>query len=663
MNNEALIARVAYNLRVSSVLSTTTAGSGHPTSCLSAADIVATLFCHIMRFDPHDPHNPNNDRFILSKGHAAPLLYAIWKELGVISPEELLTLRQFGSALEGHPTPAFSRYEAATGSLGQGLSVGLGMALAAHLDKRNYRTFVLMGDGELSEGSIWEAAEIAAYYKVSSLIGIVDCNRLSQSTTALYQHSTESYAAQFKAFGWNTLLIDGHSIPALIQALETAYNQQKKPTVLLAHTYKGYGLEGIENKEGFHGTAFKKADLPEILTLLAQRFPQASASANMNTETITPRNIITERTGHEWQKTTKAQPISTDSISQGRQDGNREGKFQEDFTVKKELHYQKLGPSPYALDELIPTRKAYGDALARLGTYNSTLVSLDADVKNSTYAQTFEKIHPERFIQCFIAEQNMVGMGVGLAARGKIPFISTFGCFFSRAYDQIRMAAIGKAPLRLCGSHAGVSIGHDGPSQMALEDIALMRALPDSAVLYPSDATSCWKLMDIMAHRGEGITYLRTTRGPTPTIYARDEEFHLGGCKIVKSNSIDQVTIIGAGITLFEALKAYDILKSYGVSVAVIDLYSIKPLDIQTLRTCIEKSEKRVVVVEDHYGPGGIGEAVLQALANQGYAFKLLAVPGCPRSGSPEELMAWAGIDAAAIVAAALELVDHALSP
>jgi transketolase len=592
---------------------TTQAGSGHPTSCLSAADIVAALFFYAMHFDPQNPHNPNNDQFILSKGHAAPLLYAVWKELGIIAPADLLSLRDIDSVLEGHPTPRFSRVDVATGSLGQGLSMGIGIASAARLDKREYKTYVLLGDMETTEGQVWEAAEIAAHYKLSSLIAIIDCNNLGQSTQALDDYDLDAYHAKFTAFGWHSLIFDGHAMPDIMRAFDQAKKNKDKPMVLIAKTIKGYGLDTIENKQGFHGKAFSSAELPSLLEQLKKRFP---AAATYDDE-------------YQWQP----QIPSTKGIS----------------VPSKKVTSVSLKQT-YATSSDVATRKAYGQALVDLGAQLADGVVLDAEVKNSTFAELFEKHYPDRFFQCFIAEQNMVSMGVGLTARGKIPFISTFGAFFTRAYDQIRMAAIGRSALRLCGSHAGVSIGEDGPSQMALEDIAMMRAIPDSAILYPCDGVSTYKMVEIMAHRNDGITYLRTTRATTPIIYSAQEEFELGGCKILRQSEHDVACIVSAGITVFEALKAYEMLQKENRSVAVIDAYSVKPLAEATIIAIAKKSGNRIITVEDHYLEGGLGQAVAYAVRNESITIECLAVTKLPRSGKPEQLLAFEEIDANAIV-------------
>lgn len=602
----------AYHIRLSSLMMTTAAGSGHATSCLSAADIVAALFFYGMRYDPNNPDNQHNDRFILSKGHAAPVLYAAWKEAGMLSQQELMSYRTFNSVLEGHPTRRFKYTEAATGALGIGLSVGVGMALNAKRDHLDYRTYVLLGDGELAEGSVWEAAEVASHYKLNNLIGIVDCNRLGQSSESLHGHHLQRFADIFHASGWDTLVVDGHNAQQLMTAIDKAREQIDKPTMILAKTIKGYGISLFEDKEDFHGKALTKEQLPTAITELESRFAHAALYTG----------------DYQWQPYEVAQESAI-------QDG----------TIVLTLDDPK-----YKIGDMLATRKAYGQALVALGRVSSQVISLDADVKNSTYAELFEKTFPERFVQSFIAEQNMVSMAVGFERRGKMPFVSTFAAFFSRAYDQVRMAAISKARLRLVGSHAGVSIGQDGPSQMGLEDIALMAALPGSVVLYPSDGVSTHKLMQAMARYNGGISYLRTTRAETPILYENYEDFVIGGCKIVRQNEDDVACIVAAGITLHEALKAYDLLQKEGISVAVIDLYSIKPLDTQTLKLVAAQSGNTIITVEDHYLQGGIGQLVAYGLRNTDIKIECLAVTELPRSGTPQELLAWAGIDAQAIV-------------
>ncbi len=614
MADIAHLQRKAYALRKLSLMATTEAGSGHPTSCLSAADIVAALFFYGMKFDPVDFGNPHNDRFILSKGHAAPLFYAAWEQLGALTEKELLQLRTVDSPLEGHPVPRFPYTEAATGALGCGLSIGLGMELASRLHDISYYTYVLLGDSEMTEGSVWEAIELAAYYKTTKLVAIVDFNRLGQSTEVIDDHNAEKHAQRWQGFGWRTICIDGHNMEEIVYALDEVRRPQEKPVAIIARTYKGYGLEGIEDTNGYHGRVIPKEQLPAALTSLKERFKE---------------------TAHEEQVSPIARyhrpPRPTISFGQP--------------------------PCTYTKNTKLATRKAFGESMAAYGDKLHTMISLDAEVKNSTYAQTFEQVYPKRFIQCFIAEQNMIGMGVGLEARGFIPVCSTFASFMTRAHDQLRMAAINRTPLRLAGSHAGVSIGQDGPSQMGLEDIAMIRALPKSIVLYPCDAVSTYHLLYRALQYQDGISYLRLTRADTPVIYEPDTAFVIGGFHVIKEHIDDKVCIIAAGVTLYEALKAYEELHKQGIPVTVIDLYSIKPLDVPRLTTYAQRIGK-VITVEDHYLQGGLGEAVCYALRNEDCTIDVLAVDKLSRSGTPEELLAYHEIDHTAIIKRVKKLVE-----
>ena len=601
-------------LRIHSIVATSEAGSGHPTSCMSAADLTATVFFYAMRYDVANPKNPANDRFVLSKGHAAPLLYAAWAEAGAFSVERLKTLRQFTSDLEGHPTPRLPWVDVATGSLGQGLSCGAGMALnGKYLDKIGNNIFVLMGDGEVAEGSVWEAAEIASYYKLDNLIGIVDVNGLGQSQRTMYGHDTEVYRRRFEAFGWHAVAIDGHNVAEIIAALDEAMAVTDKPAVIVAATRKGKGVSFTEDKDGWHGKALRKGE--ELERALAELKPKITSAEGLKMKPPEGR--------------------SASSVA----------------TVKGDLT-----PGEYSIGQPVATREAYGDALARLGDVNPLIVVLDGDTKNSTYSEKFMKAHSERFFESFIAEQNMVGAAVGLGAMGKIPFASTFACFLTRAYDHIRMAAVSQANLKLCGSHAGVSIGEDGPSQMALEDLAMMRAIEGSTVLYPSDAIATDQAVRLAAeHRG--IVYIRTSRPKTPVIYSKEEEFSIGRAKVIRKSTDDQAAIVSSGVTLFEALAAYDQLKAEGISVRVIDLFSVKPVDEETLRAAGKETNDLIITVEDHAAWGGIGDAVASAASPAGIRVHQLAVREVPRSGKPEELLAAFGIDRAAIVQAVKEMI------
>lgn len=590
------------------------AGSGHTTSCLSAADIVAVLFFYAMRYDPYHYQNPDNDRFILSKGHAAPLLYAAWHELGLVSDKDMLSYRKFDSVLEGHPTRRFAYAEAATGSLGMGLSIGVGEALCAKLDKRDYRTYVLMGDSESSEGSVWEAIQLAAHYNLDNLICFIDVNNLGQSTETMLDYKIKQYVDICIAFGWQVFDVDGHSVKSLMEVIDKAHHVTGKPVMIIAKTVKGYGVDLVAGLQGFHGKALTGDQEKQALDQLKKNFPESESYKDDDFEWQAP---------HPHPNAVAYTGATTIII------------------MEKPV---------YTKGEMVATRKAYGVALALLGDICDAVVSLDAEVKNSTYAEIFESMHPERFFQCFVAEQNMVGMGIGFDCRRRIPFISTFSSFFSRAHDQIRMAAIGNAALRLVGSHCGVSIGQDGPSQMGLEDIALMRCLPNSVVLYPSDAVSTHKLVEQMARYSDGISYLRTTRMETPVLYDNGEEFPIGGCKVLRKSNNDVACVVAAGVTLHEALKAYETLAKQNVFISVIDLYSIKPLDVSTLISVARASGNKITTVEDHYPEGGIGEAVTRALCNEGITIHSLAVTHMPCSGTPEQLLAFEGIDAAAIV-------------
>jgi transketolase len=597
-----LLKGIANQLRIHSITSTTAAGSGHPTSCCSAADVMATLFFGHMRYDAKNPHYHNNDRFILSKGHAAPLLYAAWAETGLFPTSELLKLRQFGCDLEGHPTPRLPFVDVATGSLGQGLSVGAGMALAARLDNLNYNTYVLLGDGEIAEGAVWEAASFAGVYKLNNLIAIVDDNRLGQSQATAFGHDIGVYRKRFEAFGWRVEDLDGHDIEEILEVL-SGVGLNDQPLCIIAKTYKGAGVSFLQDKDGWHGKPLNKEEAAKAIAEL-----QPSAKSGIGVPIPAPAQL----------------PAPNNAAPAG------------------------YPPIAYKPGDLVATREAYGAALERIGGVDPRIVAMDGDTKNSTFAEKFSKKFPSRFTECFIAEQNMVGVATGFGARGKVPFASTFACFFTRAYDQIRVAGISQANLKLVGSHVGVSIGEDGPSQMALEDIAMMRAVAGSVVLYPSDAVSTEKLLEQMA-LAKGIHFLRTSRPKTPVIYGNDEKFPIGGAKVVRQNAGDKVTIVGAGVTLHEALKAADTLKAEGIGVTVIDAYSIKPLGRDIIKAAAQKTGNTVITVEDHYIEGGLGDAVAGELSVEGIRVHKLAVTSLPRSGKAAELLAHFGIDAAAI--------------
>jgi transketolase len=604
-NIEEALSGIANQLRIDSITATTAAGSGHPSSCCSAADVVAALFFGHMRFDPKNPHYANNDRFILSKGHAAPLLYSAWAELGVIPREKLATLRELSSDLEGHPTPRLPFVDVATGSLGQGLGVGVGMALCARLDNLDYRTYVLLGDGECAEGSVWEAASLAGINQLNNLVAIVDANRLGQSQPTAFGHDVEVYRKRFEAFNWRTEVIDGHDMEEILEVLAAA-GLGKQPLAIIAKTFKGHGVSFMEDKEGWHGKACSK---DEAATAIAELQPKA--------------------------KTGIAEAIPAPSV----------------LPLPKNDAPAGYPATTYKLGDLVATREAYGNALVRLGGVDERIVAMDGDTKNSTFADKFFKKYPARFTECFIAEQNMIGVATGFSTRGKVPFASTFACFFSRAYDQIRMAGISMANVKIVGSHVGVSIGEDGTSQMALEDIAMMRAVEGSVVLYPSDAVCAEKLMEQMASH-KGVSFLRTSRPKTPIIYSNDEAFPIGGAKIHRQAAGDKVTVVGAGVTLFEALKAADALAAEGIGITVIDAYSIKPLGKDVIRSAAQKTRNLVLTVEDHYPEGGLGDAVAGELSVEGIRVTKLAIRQLPHSGKPNELLAKYGIDAAAIAKA-----------
>ena len=595
---------IATQLRIDSIVSTTASGTGHPTTCMSAAEIVATLFFSEMRFDPKDPHNPYSDRFVLSKGHAAPILYSAWAEVGLFPREELLKVRQIGSDLEGHPTPRLSFVDVATGSLGQGICAAIGTALNARRIGADYRTYVLLGDGEMAEGSVWEAASAGVHHKLDNLCGIIDVNGLGQSQATQFGHDMQAIASRWSAFGWHTIVVDGHDIEQLLKAYDEARATSGRPTMILARTEKGKGVSFIEGKEGWHGKALKKGD--EADKAIAELEQQMTAGV------LKPEIRQPERKGHP-----PADPAD----------------------------YSKMPAPAYKLGDLVATREAWGTALAALGGVDPRVVALDADVKNSTYSDRFEKLHGDRFYEFFIAEQAMVGAAMGLAARGAIPFPSTFAAFLTRASDFIRMAGISTSNVKFTGSHAGVSIGEDGPSQMALEDLSLMRGIPDCAVLYPSDAVCAERLVVEMAQR-PGMAYMRTSRPKTPVIYGLDEKFPIGGSKVVRQSDADVATVIGAGVTLFEALKAYDQLKSEGIAIRVIDAYSLQPIDSGTLLAAAKATSGVVITVEDHYSAGGLGDAVSEAIAPAGCGVKRLCVREIPRSGLPDELLDRYGISA-----------------
>ncbi|RIE14777.1 transketolase [Candidatus Cryosericum hinesii] len=604
------LTKLATRVRYDILHMTTEAGSGHPTSSLSATDLLTGLFFGgTFRFDLNHPQNPCNDRIIFSKGHASPLFYALYAAAGVLSQEELLTYRRMGSPLEGHPTPRFAYAEAATGSLGQGLGIGVGIAMnGRYVDKLLYNTYVLMGDSEVAEGSVWEAAELASHYQLDNLVGILDVNRLGQRGETMLDWELETYEARFAAFGWHTIVLeDGHNIDAVQAAYGEIDHACGRPTVLIARTIKGKGVSFLENQDGWHGKTLNREQFDRAVLELGP------VDLNLH-GTIEPP---VEAVPAVWAPVPVDQPVSAKTLS---------------------------------------PREAYGRALVDIAPTHPGMVVLDAEVSNSTFAITFRDAYPERFFEMYIAEQNMISAALGFSTRGKIPFVSTFAAFFSRAFDQIRMAqyALDRANIKFVGSHVGVSIGPDGPSQMGLEDIALFRTLVGSVVLYPADDTTTAALVRQMADH-HGICYMRTTRQELPRLYKTGEEFPIGGSKTLRHSDDDRVTLVGGGITLHEALKAADTLAAADIHARVIDLYSVKPLDLVTLHKAAAETAA-IITIEDHYAEGGIGEAVAAALSDVATPVFSLAVRKLPMSGKPEELLAYEDIDAAAIVRRVQEL-------
>mgnify|MGYP001241941293 CR=1 FL=1 len=595
--------------------STSRAESGHPTSSLSAVELmIGLLFGGEFHYYVDNPRHPNNDRLIFSKGHASPLFYALWAVAGRLSENDLLTYRQFGSSLEGHPSVAFPYTEAATGSLGQGLSIGIGEALnAKYLDQLNYRTYVLLGDSEMAEGSQWEALQLAAWYRLDNLVGVLDVNRLGQRGETMYGHNLAAYDRRIAAFGWHTIVIDGHDIEQVRAAYIEAREMLGRPTMIIAKTLKGKGIPFLEDKNDWHGKAVEPNELESALTALGP------VNKDVHGEIARPEEMRP-----------KYPPAN------------------------------KLGKIDYQRGQSVATRDAYGKALVRIATAYPNLVCLDGEVSNSTKSDQFQKAYPTRFFECYIAEQNMVGMATGLALRGKIPFVSTFAAFLTRAFDQIRMAAYSEANIKLVGSHAGVAIGEDGPSQMGLEDLAMCRSVLNSVVLYPCDAVAADRLVEEAA-RHVGIVYLRTTRGTTPVIYSSEEQFPIGGCKVLRSSPDDRLTLVAAGVTVHESLAAYESLRNQNIPVRVIDLYSVKPVDQMTLCDA-GMVTGRIMTVEDHFAEGGIADAVRTAVAVTGVPVYSLAVRKKPRSGKPAELLDFERISRGAIVQAVHDLLGFQLT-
>jgi transketolase len=589
---------IAGMVRYYILAASTKAGSGHPSSSMSAVELmVALFFGGAFRYDLENPGNPNNDRLIFSKGHASPLFYGLWLAAGRLTAEEMMTYREFGSPLEGHPMPVFPYTEAATGSLGQGLSVGVGMALNARLvDKLPYRTYVLLGDSEMAEGSQWEAMEIAAHYQLDNLVGVLDVNRLGQRGETMYGHDLHAYERRASAFGWETVLVDGHNIPEIHAAYRRAGSASGKPTLIIARTLKGKGVSQLEDKPGWHGKPIEKDKLDSAIAELGPVDLEVRGAVSPPEAVVPKRAAPADAPDPSWDP---AAPVAT--------------------------------------------RAAYGKALTRIYPRFPDIVCLDGEVSNSTGAETFKKAHPDRFFEMYIAEQNLVGAALGLSRRGKIPFVSTFAAFLSRAFDQIRMAQYSNGNIKFVGSHAGVSIGEDGPSQMGLEDIAMFRSVLGSVVLHPCDAVSTDALVEEAAQH-HGILYLRTLRQKTPILYRAGERFPIGGSKVLRQSAADVATVVGCGATTHEALAAHDLLKEEGIAVRVIDAYSIKPIDAETLRKAASET-RFLVTVEDHYAEGGLGEAVMSALQPEVCVpVHRMAVEKRPRSGKPEQLQKYAGI-------------------
>ncbi|OQP44104.1 transketolase [Niastella koreensis] len=613
MKNTSAWEEKAKLLRKWCLVSTTAAGSGHPTSCLSAADIATVLFDKYFTYDVTNPLNIYNDRFVLSKGHAAPLLYALFGMSNAYDLNELKTLRKLNSRFEGHPVPKYKYAEAATGSLGQGLSVGAGLAIAAKRENLPFTTYVLCGDGELAEGQVWEAANFASYHKLNNLVVILDINRLAQSGETMFGHHMNEYEQRFRAFNFRVFNIDGHNFDQIDQALEQAHSHAGlQPVAIIARTEKGKGVSFIENKEGWHGKALKEDELKKALDELGPINDNARFELRKPATTTVPSAEV---------------KINTD--------------------IKMDFDNAKS----YA------TREVFGEVLAQITQHTPNMYVLDADVKNSTFTEDALKVTPERFVECFIAEQNMVSVGAGLSRIGKIPVVATFGAFFMRAADQIRMARISEANIKLVGSHVGVSIGEDGPSQMALEDIAFFGALPDVVVLQPCEAVSTASLVPQMV-KHNGMVYMRTLRPKTKLLYKPGEEFKIGGSKIVRKSDDDMLTVAATGITVYEALQAADMLKQEDINIRVVDCYSISPIDRETLQDCLHTTHyKCIISVEDHFSHGGLGDFISAAVSAEGVYVEKMAVTHISQSGKQEELLKDAGIDAASIAAKVKELV------
>ncbi|MEU4493237.1 transketolase [Streptomyces sp. NPDC023998] len=607
------LAELGQQLRVDAVRAADAAGSGHPTSSVSAADLGAVLLANHLRYDFERPDHPGNDRLIFSKGHASPLLYAMYKAAHVIDDEELLTFRRLDSRLEGHPTPRLPWVDVGTGSLGQGLPIGVGMALAGKkLDQIPYRVWVLSGDSEMAEGSVWEAIEHAAYENLDNLTLLIDVNRLGQRGPTRHEWDLDAYARRLEAFGWHTVEIDGHDVAAVDEALAEARSTFRRPTAVIARTRKGRGVSAVEDREGMHGKPLPDADA-----------------------------AIEELGGPRFLRVEVQSPPAA--------------------RVLHGAHSVHLEPPRFDVGDSVATRTAYGQALAALGSVRGDVVALDGEVGDSTRSEYFAKAHPSRYFECYIAEQQLVAAAVGLQARGYVPYAATFAAFLTRAHDFIRMAAVSRASINVVGSHAGVAIGQDGPSQMGLEDLAMFRAVHGSTVLYPCDGNQTARLVEAMAEL-PNVSYLRTTRGDTPVVYGPDEEFPVGGSKVLRSGEQDRVTVVAAGVTVHEALAAAELLDGENIAVRVVDLYSVKPVDTQTLQQAGDETGC-LLTVEDHRPEGGLGDAVAEAFSDGRPVPRLvrLGVRNMPASATPEEQLRVSGIDADSIAAAVRLLVGEAV--
>ncbi|XP_046971982.1 transketolase [Vanessa cardui] len=607
---------MANKLRIDSIVATNASKSGHPTSCASMAEIMSVLFFHTMKYKISAPRDPSSDRFILSKGHAAPILYAAWAEAGLFPLEDLKNLRKIDSDLEGHPTPRLNFIDVGTGSLGQGLAVAAGMAyVGKYFDQTSYRVYCLVGDGEAAEGSVWEALHFASHYKLDNLVVIFDVNRLGQSEPTSLQHQMDVYDARLKAFGLHSLVVDGHDVGELIKAFDEAATVTGKPTAVVAKTYKGKGFPGIEDKENWHGKALG-AEGDKIIKHLQAQIKNPGWKPRINApQGEAPRVHVA------------------------------------DVTLS--------APPAYERGARVATRLAYGTALRKIADTNLRVIALDGDTKNSTFSDKLRSAYPERYVECFIAEQTLVGVATGAACRQRaVVFASTFAAFFTRTFDQIRMGAISQSDINLVGSHCGVSIGEDGPSQMGLEDLAMFRAVPTATIFYPSDAVSTERAVELAANT-RGICYIRTSRPETAILYPAGTSFKVGEAKVLRESAGDKVLLVGAGVTLHEALAAADLLQKEGIEARVMDPFTIKPLDEEAIRKHTKAVGGRIVVVEDHYQAGGLGEAVLSALSAERSVMRHLCVRAVPRSGAPAQLLHAHGLSAQHVAAAARDLLQH----